>query len=77
MSLRLSFLWRASLLALGCAAAPGLAPPIYLKHCIVPIGAASQPNASKLARHMEWGGQCSAADLLVEPDDYGVVEAVI
>ncbi|AUG07521.1 hypothetical protein CXQ82_13340 [Pseudomonas sp. S09G 359] len=55
MSLPLSFLWRASLLALCCAAAPNQTPPIFLKHRSVPTGAASQPNASKLARHGEWG----------------------
>ncbi|TFY89483.1 hypothetical protein DYL61_22390 [Pseudomonas nabeulensis] len=44
-------LWRASLLALGCEAAPKQATRVLLEKCGDRIGAASRPSASKLARH--------------------------
>ena len=46
-------LWRASLLALGCEAALNRLMRC-IRHSTVPgFGAASQPSASKLARHSE------------------------
>ncbi|AVE08472.1 hypothetical protein CYL20_10315 [Pseudomonas palleroniana] len=44
-------LWRASLLALGCEAAP-IQPTYFFRWSASPgFGAASRPSASKLARH--------------------------
>ncbi|KAB0511502.1 hypothetical protein F7R08_27950 [Pseudomonas extremorientalis] len=50
-SLPTGSLWRASLLALGCGAAPKPGTAIFLKKHGAWIRAASRPNASKLARH--------------------------
>ncbi|POA19796.1 hypothetical protein C1886_11330 [Pseudomonas sp. FW300-N1A1] len=44
-------LWRASLLALGCTAAPKPVAGFYLNACNSLVGGASHPSASKLARH--------------------------
>ncbi|TFY93178.1 hypothetical protein DYL61_15295 [Pseudomonas nabeulensis] len=44
-------LWRASLLALGCEAAPNQPMRVCMAHGGVLIRAAAQPNGSKLPRH--------------------------
>lgn len=46
-----SFMWRASLLALGGEAAPKPGTAICLNKRVAWMGAASRPSASKLARH--------------------------
>ncbi|OWP70495.1 hypothetical protein CEC48_17845 [Pseudomonas sp. K2I15] len=50
---RTGFLWRASLLASGCAAAPTRATRFRQESSGELVGAASRPSASKLARHGE------------------------
>ncbi|OPG70613.1 hypothetical protein B1219_20120 [Pseudomonas ogarae] len=45
------FLWRGSLLPLGCAAAPIPANELYLAHRMSIFATAAQPSGSKLPRH--------------------------
>ncbi|POA21633.1 hypothetical protein C1886_05020 [Pseudomonas sp. FW300-N1A1] len=45
--------WRASLLALGCTAAPRPVTGLYLKDCDGLLRVATQPSGSKLPRHRE------------------------
>ncbi len=45
--------WRASLLALGCTAAPRPVTGLYLKDCDGLLRVATQPSGSKLPRHGE------------------------
>ncbi|OWP73455.1 hypothetical protein CEC48_03240 [Pseudomonas sp. K2I15] len=44
-------MWRGSLLPLGCEAAPKPACGLHLENRGAVIGAAAQPNGSKLPRH--------------------------
>ncbi|PLR60176.1 hypothetical protein QCBJ_27345 [Pseudomonas sp. QC2] len=53
MNIDTTLLWRASLLALGCEAAPRRATRFPRESGGGFIRAASRPNASKLARHNE------------------------
>ena len=56
--LRTGFLWRASLLALGCEAALKQASRFRQENGGGFIGAASRPSASKLARHNKLVHSC-------------------